>query len=160
MLDVSMVRGGETLLSTIALNDAVVTNREGPRMISLDFLVDEHFIAHINGDGLIAATPTGSTAYSLSAGGPLVEPGADLILVTPICAHSLFAKSFVLSGGSTIIIENTTPELKANLTVDGMHRCAMETGDKVIVRKSKKICRLVRWRNHGFYDIIRKKLIE
>jgi len=159
MLDISMMRENKTLFRSVALNDAVVTNLKGLRVISLDFLVDDHYIATIIGDGLIAATPTGSSAYSLSAGGPLVEPCADLILVTPICAHSLFAKSFVLSDSSTVVFKNTTAGINTSLTIDGVHCCAMEPGDKVVIRKAMKRCKLIRWKNHGFYDIIRKKLI-
>jgi len=159
MLDVKAVRGDEIMFDSVALNDAVVKNLDGIRMISLDFSVDDHFIASVRGDGIIAATPTGSSAYSLSAGGPLVEPCADLILVTPICAHSLFAKSFVLSGSSNVVFENTTAGLNINLTVDGIRSHVMKPGDKAIIRKAEKRCKLIRWRNHSFYDIIRKKLI-
>jgi NAD+ kinase len=165
MLDVKLERGQEIICRRTALNDAVVTSNEGLRVISLDLWVDEHFITTISGDGIIASTPTGSSAYSMSAGGPLVEPEADTILVTPICSHSLFAKSFVLSGSSKVTVKNAaagtpnTPGLITNLTVDGMFGCNIEYGDKLIVEKSNISCKLIRCKNHGFYSIIRKKLI-
>jgi len=161
MLDVRLQRNGETIFKGTALNDAVVTNLDGPRVMSLDFWVGSHFIATISGDGIIASTPTGSSAYSLSAGGPLVEPKADLILVTPICAHSLHAKSFVLSGDSVLKFQNTNAEVNAKLTVDGViyNDTAMLPGDTVVVSKSRLCCKLVRSKNHGFYDIVRNKLI-
>ena len=132
---------------------------KSPRIISLDFWVGDHFIGTIRGDGMIAATPTGSSAYSLSAGGPLVEPSADTIIVTPICAHSLYAKSFVLSGTSEIRFINSSPEKIAKLTIDGVSQYNMKQGDTVVFSKSKLFCKLVRAKNHGFYDIVRNKLL-
>jgi NAD+ kinase len=161
MLDVRLLRGGETVFEGVALNDAVVTSLSGPRVMSFDFRVGDHFIASINGDGLIASTPTGSSAYSMSAGGPLVEPSADLILVTPICAHSLHAKSFVLSNGSIVKFQNTTAGVNAKLTVDGVTNddMVMLPGDTAVISKSGLYCKLVRSKNHGFYDIVRNKLL-
>ena len=160
MLDVTVVHDADRIIyQGTALNDAVVTNYEGLRVVSVDFWVDDHFVSSVVGDGLIASTPTGSSAYSMSAGGPLVEPGADMTLVTPICPHSLFSKSFVLSGSSSVVFRNTTEGAKIKVTVDGIHACLIESGDRVIIRKSSKRCRLVRCKDHGFYDIIRKKLI-
>ncbi|MGI6578374.1 MAG: NAD(+)/NADH kinase [Eubacteriales bacterium] len=161
MLDVCLLRNEQTVFEGTALNDAVVTTLVGPRVMSFDFWVGNHFIATISGDGLIASTPTGSSAYSLSAGGPLVEPSADLILVTPICAHSLHAKSFVLSGKSTVKFQNTTVGVDAQLTIDGVtnNDMGMQTGDTVVISKSHLYCKLVRSKNHGFYDIVRNKLI-
>jgi NAD+ kinase len=108
MLDIKLEHGDEIIYRGAALNDAVVTGNEGIKVITLDLWVDGHFITAISGDGLIASTPTGSSAYSMSAGGPLVEPCADTILVTPICSHSLFSKSLVLSGSSEIVIKNAS----------------------------------------------------
>lgn len=159
MLDALLMRDGEVLSCGSALNDAVVTNAEVPRIISLDFWVGDHLIATISGDGVIASTPTGSSAYSLSAGGPLVEPCADLTVVTPICAHSLYAKSFILCGSSEIRFVNTTPGKTAKLTIDGVSQYNMEQGDTVVLTKSELSCKLVRAKNHSFYDIVRNKLL-
>lgn len=158
MIDVSLVRDGQVLFTERGLNDATVTGHLSTRVIHLNFTIDTHHITRVTGDGLIVSTPTGSSAYSLSAGGPLVDPKADTLLVTPICAHALFAKSFVLSGESSIRIENATAGNPTHLAVDGVWITELQTGDCVEIRKSEKTFALIRLKNSSFYDIIYRKL--
>ena len=122
------------------------------------FLVGDHLIATISGDGIIASTPTDLGLFVVG-GGPLVEPCADFTVVTPICALSFYAKSFILCGSSEIRFVNTTPGKTAKLTIDGVSQYNMEQGDTVVLTKSELSCKLVRAKNHSFYDIVRNKLL-
>ncbi len=160
MIESTVIRGSEVLHRDRALNDAVITSRVSPRVITLDFHIDDHHISGITGDGLIVATPTGSSAYSMSAGGPLMDPKADGMLLTPICAHALFAKSFVVSGDSVCTIENTTHCRNALLTLDGIPAYELEPGDKVKVHKSAVPLYLMRLKSFNFYDILCRKLLK
>ncbi len=103
MLDVALIRDGETILKDFALNDAVI--RGLTRVVELSVYGDGQLISHFSGDGAVIASPTGSTAYSMSAGGPIVEPSAENIIITPICAHALVAKSFVLAPDRQVMAE-------------------------------------------------------
>ncbi|NLA87755.1 MAG: NAD(+)/NADH kinase, partial [Clostridiales bacterium] len=142
MLDVELVRDGAVIYSDFALNDVVVAGIT--KVIDLTLYGDRQTISHFSGDGAIVATPTGSTAYSMAAGGPIIEPGTDNIVVTPICAHILAAKSFVLAPDRLVSVELGT--VKANpayLSVDGGGYLNLESGDVVNVRKSHKETLLV-----------------
>ena len=158
LLDVSVMRGGENLLRATVLNDAVVTGRHVAKTVTLEFLNDGRYMARVRGDGLIAATPTGSTAYSMSAGGPVVDPALEAIILTPVCAHNVSAPSFVLASSSVACIRCISPE--GSLILDGVPGCALAAGDEVVLRKSDKTCRLVRLQKYSFYDIINKKLFD
>ena len=159
MLDVEVKRDGETVCSDRALNDVVV--RGDNKVIDLTLFGDGQRISHFSGDGTVIATPTGSTAYSMSAGGPIVEPAAHNIIVTPICAHVLEARSFVLTSDRQVTVEiGYRKHNPAFLSVDGCNHVSIQSGDLVNVRKSEKNTRFIRLSNRSFYKKVSEKLGE
>lgn len=159
MLDVSVRRGRDTLYRDVALNDAVITKGAVARVIDLVVRGDGIHIYDYSGDGVVLATPTGSTAYSMSAGGPIVEPTSENILVTPICAHSLHAKPLVMGRDRVVSVRIGKLSRKtAYLSVDGGRAFKLCGGDSVEVRRSKNVTQLVRLSDRNFYEIINQKL--
>ena len=159
MLDVSVRRGRETIAREIALNDAVVTKGAVARVIDLSIGANGNHIYEFSGDGVILASPTGSTAYSISAGGPIVEPTAENILVTPICAHSLQAKPLVLGRDRVVTAAIGRMARKtAYLSVDGGRAFKLCGGDVVEARRSESVTKLVRLSDNSFYETINQKL--
>lgn len=159
MLDVTVRRGREILNRDTALNDAVITKGAVARVIDLDIRADGGHIYDYSGDGVVLATPTGSTAYSMSAGGPIVEPTAENILVTPICAHSLHAKPLVMGRNRVVSVRIGHQARKtAYLSVDGGRAFRLSGGDTVEVRRSQQTTCLARLGENGFYQIIDQKL--
>lgn len=158
MLDISVFRGEKLIYSDIALNDAVITKGAIARIIDLSVLCDGEEITKFSGDGVIISTPTGSTAYSMSAGGPIVEPTAETILMTPICAHALYAKSFVLSGDREVNVKIGSLSRKtAYLSSDGGRAVNLIGGDRVVVKRSDYYTSLVRVKNISYFRIIYNK---
>ena len=154
MLDVSVIRDGKPVYTNLGLNDAVI--REGPisHVIHLKISSDGRHLADIAGDGVIVATPTGSTAYSLSAGGPVVEPVAQTMVVCPICTHNMRFSSYVLSPEHTLTIELERNGRKpVYLFVDESRAFSLKADDKVLVRKSKYVTKLVRLTEKSFCEI-------
>ncbi|MCI2107001.1 MAG: NAD(+)/NADH kinase [Intestinimonas sp.] len=159
MFDVTVRRGRETIYRDMALNDAVVTKGAVARVIDLAICGDREHIYDFAGDGVVLATPTGSTAYSLSAGGPIVEPTAINIIVTPICAHAFHARPLVLDGRRLVSVRiGRLARKTAYLSVDGGRAVKLCSGDEVEVRCSSKITRLVRLSERSFYEMIDQKL--
>ncbi len=159
MICARVERDGEVIYRDFALNDAVVARGNVNRTIELAVYGNGQKISSILGDGLIVATPTGSTAYSMSAGGPIIEPSASAIVVTPICAHDMRARSFVLSCDAEVTIEiGELNEKSAYLSLDGPESAELKSGDKVKVTKSDYKTRLVRVLNRSFYEIVNHKL--
>ncbi len=159
MLDMQLIRGGNVIHSDFALNDIVIAGVT--KVIDVTLRGDGEKISHFSGDGAIVATPTGSTAYSMAAGGPIVEPGADSIIVTPICAHVLAIRSFVLAPDRHVSIELGAAKVNpAYLTVDGGSYIDLVSGDIVSVRKSQKETLLVHLSNRSFYAKVSEKLGE
>ena len=159
MLDVTVRRGREVLSRDMALNDAVITKGAVARVIDLTVRGDGVHIYDYSGDGVILSTPTGSTAYSMSAGGPIVEPTSENILVTPICAHSLHAKPLVMGRNRVVAVRIGRQSRKtAYLSVDGGRALKLCGGDSVEVRRSRSVTRLVRLTGHSFYETINQKL--
>lgn len=158
MLSVQVVRDGEIIYDDIALNDAVVTKSAVARTVHLNVGCDNQMPISISGDGVIVCTPTGSTAYCMSAGGPLVEPTARCIVVTPICAHDLLSKSFVLSAGRTVNVTSSRPGRKtAYLSVDGGRGVRLFTGDIVQIRQSSYDTQFLHLRERSMFEIINAK---
>ena len=160
MLDVSVFRDGKQIYSNLGLNDAVI--REGPisHVIHLKVSSDGRHLADIAGDGVIVSTPTGSTAYSLSAGGPVVEPVAQTMVVCPICTHNMRFSSYVLSPEHTLTIELERNGRKpVYLFVDESRAFALKADDKVLVRKSRHVTRLVRLSEKSFCEIFAQKML-
>ena len=159
MLDVTVRRGRDVLSREVALNDAVVTKGAVARVIDLIVRGDGVHIYDFSGDGVVLSTPTGSTAYSMSAGGPIVEPTSENILVTPICAHSLHAKPLVMGRDRVVSVRIGKLSRKtAYLSVDGGRAFKLCGGDTVEVRRSKSETKLVRLSDDSFYETINQKL--
>ncbi len=161
MLRAQILRRDQPTRECIALNDFVVTKSGYARLLRVRTEVNgEHLATHL-ADGLIVATPTGSTAYSLSAGGPIVHPDVDVIVLTPICAHTLNARAVVVSGSDVIRIRVHpvgAPPPPAVLTVDGQEGFPLEPDDEVRVERSPHPARLIRLGGDGFYSRLRAKL--
>lgn len=145
-----------------ALNDAVITRKGFSRIISLHIYVNDILVDKFKGDGVIISTPTGSTAYNLSAGGPIVTQGAAVMVITPICPHSLSPRSVVVSAEDTIRIvigrSKKTQEAEASVSFDGKSEIDLGTDDAVIIKKSKHSTRLVKLNHSGIYEVLRSKL--
>ncbi len=158
MLDISVRRAGEIIATDLALNDAVITKGAVARIIQLSILCDGTEAMNFSGDGVILSTPTGSTAYSMSAGGAIVEPGASNIMVTPICAHTLYTKPLILSDQRQVSVRiGKLGRKSAYLSVDGGRAVKLNTGDLVIAKKSEHKTKLVRVKNISFYQLINMK---
>ena len=160
MLDVSVIREGKQVYTNLGLNDAVI--REGPisHVIHLKISSDGRHLADIAGDGVIVATPTGSTAYSLSAGGPVVEPVAQTMVVCPICIHNMRFSSYVLSPEHTLTIELERNGRKpVYLFVDESRAFALRSDDQVLVRRSKYVTKLARLSERSFCEIFAQKML-
>lgn len=150
--------GGE---SWVALNDAVISRGGYARLITLDALVDGERAGRYVADGLVVATPTGSTGYSLSAGGPIVSPHVDAMILTPICAHSLQHRPFVVPGSAEICLKlGTDAEQHACLEVDGQSCASLAAGSQVCIRRADKRIRLIRTQPARFFQLVRDKLTE
>lgn len=159
MLDVAVRREGKIIYNDLALNDAAVTKGAVARVVDLEVYGDKVLISSFSADGVLISTPTGSTAYSMSAGGPIVEPTAENIIVTPICPHALSARSFVLSRGRTVSVKLGRMVRKTTyLSVDGGKAFRLNSGDVVEIRESKSKTQLVRVTGRTFYEILNHKL--
>lgn len=158
MLDVSVTRNGEVLYQDLCLNDAVITKGAVARIIHLGIQFDGIQALEFGGDGVIVATPTGSTAYSLSAGGPIVEPEAHSILITPICAHDMMSRCVVASQRRVVTVElMQNARRNAFLSVDGGKALRLNMGDVTTIQKSSKETKLIRLKERSFYDIVNMK---
>lgn len=158
MLDVTVHRDRDIIFHDICLNDVVVTKGAVARIVHLSVECDGVQAMECSGDGIIVATPTGSTAYSLSAGGPIIEPEAHSILVTPICAHDVASRSVVASENRVITLGLTkNARRNAFLSVDGGKALRMNMGDVATVKKSKLQTNLVRLKDRSFYDVVNMK---
>jgi NAD+ kinase len=158
MIDASVIRNGESFTSYRALNDAVLTKGALARIIDIDVKIDNQFVATYKADGLIVSTPTGSTAYALSAGGPIVFPTLGAMLVTPIASHTLTFRSLVVPDTVTIEMSLKSTQESVFLTVDGQAGLALMGEDLIRIRKSASSIELVESANKNFFDILRQKL--
>lgn len=158
MLDVTVQRDRDIVFHDICLNDVVITKGAVARIVYMSVKCDGVQAMECGGDGVIIATPTGSTAYNLSAGGPIVEPDAKNIVITPICAHELVSRSMVASENRVITAQLTTNARRnAYLSVDGGKAVRMNLGDVATVRKSQLVTKLVRLKERSFYDVVNAK---
>ena len=142
----------------LALNDAVLSRGELSRLVMLRTRVNGEPLTEFNADGLIVATPTGSTAYSLSAGGPILDPESGVFVITPICPHVLTNRSIIVAEGSTIEIEASDPDYPVYLTLDGRKPIHVERGSVVTIRKAKKMLPLASLPDVSFFSVVRQKL--
>ena len=158
MLDVSVYRGRDIIFHDIGLNDVVISKGAIARIVHLSVECDGVQALECSGDGVIVATPTGSTAYSLSAGGPIVEPEASSILLTPICAHDVVSRSIVTSDKRVITVGLTkNARRSAFLSVDGGKALKMNMGDVATIKRSNLQTRLIRLKDHSFFDVVNMK---
>ena len=158
MLHCDLVRAGRTMIACEALNDVVLNKSQIARMIDLETHVDERFVCRFKADGAIISTPTGSTAYSLSAGGPIVFPSVACLCLTPISPHMLTNRPVILPDSSVISIRNRSEDGGAYLTIDGQIGEPLLRDDLVVCRSSSYVVRLVRPPNQKFFDVLRAKL--
>lgn len=158
LLDVRLVRDGNTVASHRALNEAVVNFGSPVRMIELECHINGMFVNSFRADGMILATPTGSTAYSLSAGGPIVHPGMSAILLTPICPHTLSNRPVVVPGESLVDLIFPQSDNDVMLTVDGQVEINLHPGDQITVQRSQTTFDLIRPTNRNYFEVLRKKL--
>jgi len=158
MIDVELNRGGKVAASYRALNDAVVTKAAAARMIEIESYINEMFVNGFRADGMIVATPTGSTAYSLSAGGPIVHPTMSAILLTPICPHMLSNRPVVVPGESVVELVFKRAEDDLMLTIDGQPGVGLLHDDRIRIRRSQMTFNLVQPTNRNYFEVLRTKL--
>ncbi|MGM9627722.1 MAG: NAD(+)/NADH kinase [Faecousia sp.] len=158
MLDITVHRDRDILFHDICLNDVVITKGAVARIVHLAVKCDGVQAMECDGDGVIVSTPTGSTAYSLSAGGPIVEPEAKNILITPICAHDVGSRCIVASDKRVVTVEmSSNARRNAFLSVDGGKAFRLNMGDVATIKKSQLETRLVRLKDRSFYDVVNSK---
>ena len=157
VLDCQLVRGGECISRNFALNDVVVNKSAISRLVEFDLFIDGNFVFLYKADGVIIATPTGSTAYSLAAGGPVLMPSVDAFVVTPVCPHSLTHRPLVVTQDSEIELRIETGEEQAFLSIDGQVGVPVRQGDRVVCRRAAHRVKLLRMRR-TFFEVLRTKL--
>jgi NAD+ kinase len=158
LLDVQVMRAQQPIIRQRALNEAVINKVAPARMIELECYVNQLFVNSFRADGLIVATPTGSTAYSLSAGGPIVQPSMSAILLTPICPHLLSHRPVVVPGESTVELLFQRADEELMLTIDGQVVVNLLPDDRVMLQRSATTFDLVRPANRNYFEVLRTKL--
>ncbi|MCK9525737.1 MAG: NAD(+)/NADH kinase [Limnochordia bacterium] len=151
-------RSGVEIARYVALNDFVITRGTFARIIDLSIFVGEQHVTDYSADGVIVATSTGSTAYSLSAGGPIIEPLLECVCITPICAHSLAARSVVTSADATITVHLNSISEEVMFTIDGQHGFPLRAGDHVTIRRAEKPALFVKLSGRGFFQVLQSRL--
>ena len=158
MMDIRISRGRKRVAAYRALNDVVINKGALSRMIELEARVDGQYVSKFRADGLIVATPTGSTAYNLSAGGPIIFPTLGAMIVTPICSHTLTNRPIVLPPGVRIEIMLRSVQDDVQVTIDGQVGLKLETDDRITVEKSDVAVKLVAPADKNYFDVLRGKL--
>ena len=158
MLNVELERGGRAIESQRVLNEAVVNKGALARMIELELSIDADFVCRYRADGLIVASPTGSTAYSLSAGGPIVHPGVESFIITPICAHMLSDRPVVVRDSSCIELKLSGNTESVFLTLDGQRGIPLQATDKIRISRAKGLLKLIQPPRKSYFEILRNKL--
>lgn len=161
MLEAFIENEAERTKNFIALNDIVVAKGNFSRLITYSIYINNNFVDLYSGDGIIVSSPTGSTAYSLSAGGPIVAPDVEVLLVTPVCPHTLHSRSILVSNKDLVRIElGKNHKTDIILTVDGQSGIKINPGDIVTVKRSRYYANLVKLNNRSFFDVLRAKMSE
>jgi len=158
MLECLVKRRGKKIKELIALNDVVIGKGAYARIISLATYINNDYVITYSADGLVISTSTGSTAYSLSAGGPIVHPAIDSIILTPICPHTLSARPLIISENDEVKVLLETEEEEVMVTIDGQEGFILEAKDEISVKKSPHQARLITFKESNFYAILREKL--
>ena len=160
MLEVTVFRGENPVFKALCLNEVCVLKELLSRMAVLSIFAGESLVETYFADGVIVATPTGSTAYSLSAGGPILHPAVDALVVTPVCPHSLGSRAIVTPAGAVLRVQSREHDQKMHLSVDGQISFGMEPEDRAIIKSYEKPALLVRNEGWSFYEVLRRKLKE
>ncbi len=158
MLNCIVKRREEEIKKFTALNDVVIGKGAFARIISLATYVNNDYVITYSADGLVVSTSTGSTAYSLSAGGPIVNPSINSIMLTPICPHTLSARPFIIGENDQVKIKLESSEEKVMVTIDGQEGFVLKSKDEVIIKKSDHKAQLITFKEKSFYAILREKL--
>jgi NAD+ kinase len=161
MLEAFIRNDDEPTKDFIALNDIVVAKGNFSRLITYSIFINDNFVDVYSGDGIIVSSPTGSTAYSLSAGGPIVAPDVEVLLITPVCPHTLHSRSILVSNKDLVKIElGCSSKTDIILTVDGQTGIKINPGDVVTVKQSIYYAHLIKLNNRSFFDVLRAKMSE
>lgn len=161
MLSSKLYKDGKLTAHDVAINDVVISRAGIPRIIHLSTYIDDNLVEMFPGDGIVVATPTGSTAYSLSAGGPIVEPTSGLIIITPICPHILSSRALIASDERKIkICVSQGFEHKAIVTVDGQKNLEITGGDYLEIEKTNSTVKILRVNSKNFFTVLRSKIYE
>ena len=159
LLEVAVDRGPERIYSGSALNEAVTHKSSMARLVEFEIHIDGHLVNSQRSDGLIVATPTGSTAYALSGGGPILHPSLDAIVLVPICPHTLTSRPVVVGGGSVVeVVLGDGAETAVQLSCDGRAKVELAAGDRISIRKYRPDLRLIHPAGHEYYATLRAKL--
>lgn len=158
MLAVELRRGEDLVTCNRVLNDVVVNKSALARIIEIETYLDDQFVNSFRADGLIVSTPTGSTAYNLSAGGPIIFPSMNAVVITPICPFTLSNRPIVVPDDSLIEVRLKTEKEEVALTLDGQVGFPLQAGDRVVIRKSRTTFNLVQPKNRNYFDLLRDKL--
>jgi NAD+ kinase len=157
-LAVEVMRGEEILMHSRALNDVVINKSALARIIEIEARMDGRLISGYRADGLIVSTPTGSTAYNLSAGGPVIYPSMNALVITPICPFTLSDRPIVVPDNALIELRLRTPDEEVVLTLDGQVGLPISTEDRVLIRKSLTTFKIVQPKNRNYFEVLREKL--
>jgi len=159
LLHAQIVREGRSVTQAVALNDVVVHKRDVARMIEVDAFLNGQFLNAYRADGLIISTPTGSTAYALSGGGPIIHPALEAVVLVPICPHTLTHRPIVIGADNEIeLLVNESNTTHTQVTCDGQISLAIKPGDRIVIRKKRRKLRLIHPTNHDYFELLRAKL--
>ena len=158
LLTCKVTRSKQVINETLGLNDAVISGTSLSRLISIKLYINEEIVTTYSSDGLIVSTPAGSTAHSLSAGGPIVTPDMEAFIITPICPHTLSNRPLVVSGDSKIEMEQISESKGVGLTVDGQIYFDIKVGDRIVIEKAENKLQLIDIQTRTFFDVLREKL--
>lgn len=159
MLDAALIRDNKIVSSQTALNDVVIASPYS-KVTDYEVLTDGIVVSSMRSDGMVFATPTGSTAYALSAGGPILEPGTECIQLTPICPHSLFSRTMVFKADRSLEVRHKSGDETVYFSVDGKMSRAVGRNDRIIIKRSEKRVMLIDVKGHSFFDAVNNKLMN
>ncbi len=160
MLEASVEDSGDKLKGLLALNDISITKGMQSRLITFSIFINNSFFELYSADGIVISSPTGSTAYSLSAGGPIISPDLNVLVITPICPHTLHNRSIVVSDKDEVRIEICEENTEVMLSVDGQNSYKLAPGKVVKIRSSSCVTNLVKLKQRSFFDVLRRKISE
>ena len=158
MLSVELIRAGNVLTTNRVLNDVVINKSALARIIEIEASFNSQFVNSFRAEGVIVSTPTGSTAYNLSAGGPVIFPSMNAVVITPICPFTLSNRPIVVPDNAEIELILKTDQEEVALTLDGQVGCPLEVNDRVVIRKSRTTFNLIQPSNRNYFDVLRDKL--